>query len=107
VVTSGFQNSHVHFMERRFDAAAHLPAAQLERDVLAMTSRYGFTTVFDTGSDVTKHHRPASTHREGRDSRAAHPHRRHPALSAGGHPVIHPRPAAGDARENASASERC
>lgn len=53
VVTSGFQNSHVHFMERRFDDAAHLPAAQLERDVLAMTSRYGFTTVFDTGSDVT------------------------------------------------------
>ena len=53
VVTWGFQNSHVHFMERRFDDAAHLPAAQLERDVLAMTSRYGFTTVFDTGSDVT------------------------------------------------------
>jgi len=51
VVVAGFQNSHVHFTERKFENAAHAPAEQLERDLRAMTSRYGFTSVFDTASD--------------------------------------------------------
>jgi imidazolonepropionase-like amidohydrolase len=51
VVAAGFQNSHVHFMERKYYDAAHAPARALERDVRQMSSRYGFTTVFDTASD--------------------------------------------------------
>jgi len=51
VVVAGFQNSHVHFTERKFENAAHAPAEQLERELRAMTSRYGFTSVFDTASD--------------------------------------------------------
>lgn len=51
VLVAGFQNSHVHFMEAAFDGAAQQPAANLERAVEAMLTRYGFTTVFDTGSD--------------------------------------------------------
>lgn len=51
VVLAGFQNSHVHFTERKFEDAARAPAKQLERDLQAMTTRYGFTSVFDTASD--------------------------------------------------------
>jgi len=53
VVTAGFQNSHVHFMEAAWNDAAHAPAPELARHIEAMLTRYGFTTVFDTGSDVT------------------------------------------------------
>ena len=52
VVTAGFQNSHVHLMGPAFDGAANRPAAEVERAVEAMLSRYGFTTAFDTGSDL-------------------------------------------------------
>jgi imidazolonepropionase-like amidohydrolase len=52
VVTAGFQNSHVHFMEAAWNDAAHAPAAGLTRQIEAMLTRYGFTTVFDTASDV-------------------------------------------------------
>ena len=51
VVTAGFQNSHVHFMEEVWNDAAHAPAARLSQGLDAMLTRYGFTTVFDTGSD--------------------------------------------------------
>jgi imidazolonepropionase-like amidohydrolase len=51
VVVAGFQNSHVHFTEPAFENAATRPAAELERAVEAMLSRYGYTTVFDTASD--------------------------------------------------------
>jgi len=51
VVTAGFQNSHVHFTERIWDDASSQPAKDLERHLEAMLTRYGFTTVFDTGSD--------------------------------------------------------
>jgi imidazolonepropionase-like amidohydrolase len=51
VLTAGFQNSHVHFIERRWDDAAHKPAAELEQSLGDMLTRYGFTTVFDTTSD--------------------------------------------------------
>jgi len=53
VVTAGFQNSHVHFMEDVWNDAAHAPAPELAHHLEAMLTRYGFTTVFDTGSDVT------------------------------------------------------
>jgi imidazolonepropionase-like amidohydrolase len=51
VVVAGFQNSHVHFMGPGFEDAASRPAADLERTVEAMLTRYGVTTAFDTGSD--------------------------------------------------------
>ena len=51
VVTAGFQNSHVHFMEAAWNDAADAPAEMLARHLEAMLTRYGFTTVFDTGSD--------------------------------------------------------
>jgi imidazolonepropionase-like amidohydrolase len=51
VVVAGFQNSHVHFMGPAFEGAATRPAAELERGVESMLTQYGFTTVFDTGSD--------------------------------------------------------
>jgi imidazolonepropionase-like amidohydrolase len=51
VLTAGFQNSHVHFIEPRFEDAAHKPAAELEQSLQDMLTRYGYTTVFDTASD--------------------------------------------------------
>lgn len=51
VVTAGFQNSHVHFTEEAWSNAAQAPPAALAQRLEAMLARYGFTTVFDTGSD--------------------------------------------------------
>lgn len=51
VITAGFQNSHVHFTEAKWLNAAGLPAEQLTRQLQEMLTRYGFTTVVDTGSD--------------------------------------------------------
>jgi imidazolonepropionase-like amidohydrolase len=51
VVVAGFQNSHVHFMEPALNNAARAPAAQLASHLESMLTRFGFTTVFDTGSD--------------------------------------------------------
>ena len=52
VVTAGFQNSHVHFTEPKFSDAGNRPAAELAAALDAMLTRYGFTTVLDTASDV-------------------------------------------------------
>ncbi len=49
-ITAGFWNSHVHFLERKWGDAATLPASELERQLQAMLTRYGFTSVFDTWS---------------------------------------------------------
>jgi imidazolonepropionase-like amidohydrolase len=51
VVTAGFQNSHVHFIEARWNDPAHQSAQALTQSLDEMLSRYGFTTVLDTGSD--------------------------------------------------------
>ena len=55
-LTSGFWNSHVHFTELKWESAASLPPSQLSKQLQEMLTRYGFTTVFDTGSywDITK-----------------------------------------------------
>src|SRR5690348_3964112 len=50
-VTAGFQNSHVHFTEDVWAKASSAPADRLQGGLDAMLSRYGFTTVVDTGSD--------------------------------------------------------
>ena len=51
VVTAGFQNSHVHFMEAVWNDAADAPGEKLAAPSESMLTRYGFTTVFDTASD--------------------------------------------------------
>jgi len=50
VLTAGFQNSHVHFLESQFNDAARQPADALATQLSRMLTRYGFTTVVDTGS---------------------------------------------------------
>lgn len=51
IVVAGFQNSHVHFTEDVWHDAQRASADSLGRQLEAMLTRYGFTTVFDTGSD--------------------------------------------------------
>ncbi len=51
-LVAGFQNSHVHFIEPKWDRAHALPAAQLSRQFEDIALRWGYTTVVDTGSDL-------------------------------------------------------
>ena len=50
-IVAGFQNSHVHFTESKWNNAAQLPAAQLTSQLKEMFAQYGFTSVVDTGSN--------------------------------------------------------
>ena len=50
-VLAGFWNAHVHFMEPKWNDAAHQPAEKLARQLSEMLTHSGFTTVVDTGSD--------------------------------------------------------
>jgi imidazolonepropionase-like amidohydrolase len=50
-VVAGFWNSHVHFTQRSWDNAASAPAASLEQSMREMLTQWGFTTVWDLGSD--------------------------------------------------------
>jgi len=50
-VVGGFWNSHVHFTGPAWRNAAHAPAAELETKMQEMLTRWGFTTVWDLGSD--------------------------------------------------------
>ncbi|HEY6384223.1 MAG TPA: amidohydrolase family protein [Candidatus Acidoferrum sp.] len=49
-ITAGLWNSHVHFFERKWADLAAIPAPELGRQLQDMLTRYGFTSVFDTGS---------------------------------------------------------
>jgi imidazolonepropionase-like amidohydrolase len=49
-ITAGFWNSHVHFFERKWADAEAIPSDELGRQLQEMLTRYGFTSVFDTGS---------------------------------------------------------
>ena len=49
-ILAGFWNSHVHFFERKWEKAGDLPAPELARQLEDTFTRYGFTSVFDTGS---------------------------------------------------------
>jgi imidazolonepropionase-like amidohydrolase len=55
VVFAGFWNTHVHFMEPKWNDAANQPADKLTRQLQEMLTLSGFTTVVDTASfpDVT------------------------------------------------------
>jgi imidazolonepropionase-like amidohydrolase len=50
-VVAGFWNSHVHFTEAVWKSAANGPAAPLTAHMQAMLTRWGFTTVWDLGSN--------------------------------------------------------
>jgi imidazolonepropionase-like amidohydrolase len=52
VITAGFQNSHVHLVGP-FDNAATRAPAELEQALSRMLTRFGVTTVVDTGSMVS------------------------------------------------------
>jgi imidazolonepropionase-like amidohydrolase len=51
VITAGFWNSHVHFTESVWTNAAGVPVDKLEPHMQDMLTRWGFTTVFDIGSN--------------------------------------------------------
>src|SRR6185503_18712057 len=51
-VAPGFRNSHVHFFERKWADAASIPTEELARQLEDAFLRFGFTTVFDLGSDL-------------------------------------------------------
>ena len=51
VITAGFWNSHVHFTEDVWNGAASAPVAKLEPHMQTMLTSWGFTSVFDIGSD--------------------------------------------------------
>jgi imidazolonepropionase-like amidohydrolase len=53
VITAGFQNSHVHFTDASLENAANRSPEELQRALDQMLTRYGFTQVVDTGSDIT------------------------------------------------------
>ncbi len=50
-VVAGFWNSHVHFTQAVWKNAASAPVAPLEEHMREMLTRWGFTTVWDLGSD--------------------------------------------------------
>jgi imidazolonepropionase-like amidohydrolase len=50
-VVAGFWNSHVHFTQAAWKDAASAPAAHLEAHLREMLTAWGFTTVWDLGSD--------------------------------------------------------
>ena len=50
-IVAGFWNSHVHLTEAAWNNAANAPAAILEKHMQEMLTRWGFTTVWDLGSD--------------------------------------------------------
>jgi len=47
---SGFWNSHVHFIEPKWENSSKIPASTLSGQLQEMLTKYGFSTVFDTGS---------------------------------------------------------
>jgi imidazolonepropionase-like amidohydrolase len=51
-VFAGFWNSHVHFTEPKWTAAATASPEELTRDLQAMLTHSGFTTVVDLASDI-------------------------------------------------------
>jgi imidazolonepropionase-like amidohydrolase len=50
-VVAGFWNSHVHFTQAVWKNAAGAPVASLDEHMREMLTRWGFTTVWDLGSD--------------------------------------------------------
>jgi len=51
-ITAGFWNSHVHFVQRKWANVQAIPAAELSEQMVAMITRWGFTSVYDIGSPL-------------------------------------------------------
>ena len=51
-MTAGFWNNHVHLADPKWQNAGGLTSSQLTQQFQEMLTRYGFTTVFDTGSFI-------------------------------------------------------
>ena len=51
-VVAGFWNSHVHFTQAEWNNAGSAPAAPMAEHMQAMLTRWGFTAVWDVGSDA-------------------------------------------------------
>ncbi len=49
-ITAGFWNSHVHFFERKWADIPAIPPQELTAQLCDMSTRFGFTSVFDIGS---------------------------------------------------------
>lgn len=49
-VMAGFNNSHVHFFERKWAHAAQIAPGELMKQLQEFCTRFGFTTVFDLSS---------------------------------------------------------
>jgi hypothetical protein len=45
------KRTHVHFVQRKWANAQAIPAAELSEQMQSMLTRWGFTSVFDIGSD--------------------------------------------------------
>lgn len=54
VITAGFWNSHVHFTEAVWNDAAKAAATKLEEHMQTMLTSWGFTTVFDIASFLSR-----------------------------------------------------
>src|SRR5262249_10470811 len=52
-LTAGFWNSHVHFTEPAWRDAASAPADGLTKHMQEMLTKWGFTTVWDLGSNAS------------------------------------------------------
>ena len=50
-IVAGFWNSHVHFTQSAWKDAGTAPAATLQEHMQEMLTKWGFTTVWDLGSD--------------------------------------------------------
>jgi imidazolonepropionase-like amidohydrolase len=50
-IVAGFWNSHVHLIEAAWNNAATAPAANLNKHMQEMLTQWGFTTVWDLGSE--------------------------------------------------------
>jgi imidazolonepropionase-like amidohydrolase len=50
-IVAGFWNSHVHFTQAEWKNAAGAPVAPLEKHMREMLTQWGFTSVWDLGSD--------------------------------------------------------
>jgi imidazolonepropionase-like amidohydrolase len=51
-LVAGLWNTHVHFIESKWNHAESLPAGQLTAQLQEMLTGYGFTSVVDTGSPL-------------------------------------------------------
>ena len=51
-LVAGLWNTHVHFIEPKWNHAENLPADRLTAQLQNMLTRYGFTSVVDTGSPL-------------------------------------------------------